>query len=358
MPCSRASLTIDLPSGVDLPARRTGGTRQRFRLDPVGRKECRGAPVTVGDGSGLVQEQHVDVTCDLDGLAGFGDNVGLQRPVHTGNADRRQQATDGGRDQTHQQRHQGDHVGMGAHEGCLRRQRRHHGNEYQGQRRQQHGQGKLVWCLLTAGALDQADHAIKETVARIGAHLDHDLVGQHGSAADDARAVCAGLAQYWRRFTGDGRFVDTGKPLYHLAVGRDRFAGRYAYAITLAQLRGRHVFFLTILAQPPRLQLSPGRTQAHGLAAASRFGDGFGEVGEQHRDQQDQGYGQLEAERFAVPQGCQRECRADHGAHHHGEDDRVASRVSRCQLAHAVEQGFARRGPVKCRRCGNMCCFG
>ena len=65
-----------------------------------------GQPVAERDRAGLVEQQHVDVAGGLDRAAGSRDHVGLDHAVHAGDADRREQSADRGRNQADQQRHQ------------------------------------------------------------------------------------------------------------------------------------------------------------------------------------------------------------------------------------------------------------
>ena len=70
------------------------------------RQELRGLPVAERDGAGLVEQQHVDVAGRLDRATRSRDDVRLHHAAHAGDADSRQQAADGGRDQAHEQRDQ------------------------------------------------------------------------------------------------------------------------------------------------------------------------------------------------------------------------------------------------------------
>ena len=87
---------------------RRAAPRRRARAPSTpgaGRKAGRLA-VAERDGAGLVEQQHVDVAGRLDRAARGGDHVGLDHAVHAGDADGREQAADGGRDQADQQRDQ------------------------------------------------------------------------------------------------------------------------------------------------------------------------------------------------------------------------------------------------------------
>ncbi|KAG1443550.1 hypothetical protein G6F57_018070 [Rhizopus arrhizus] len=186
--------------------RRVGQRGQQCRftqlagVDAGQRMEVARLAVAVGDGAGLVQQQHVDVAGHFHRLARLGQHVGGQCTVHAGNTNRWQQAADGGRDQAHQQRDQQQRIDLDADRSTDRRQRRHHYQEGERHRRQQQGRRDLVRGLLPVGALHQRDHPGQEAVARFGGHPHDDLVGQHLGAADHAGTVGAGLAQYRCRF--------------------------------------------------------------------------------------------------------------------------------------------------------------
>ena len=83
-----------------------GGVRQLLGRNALGRDKCRRLPVAQRDGARLVQQQHVHVAGGFDRPPRDGDHVGLDHAVHAGDADRRQQAADRGRDEADQQRDQ------------------------------------------------------------------------------------------------------------------------------------------------------------------------------------------------------------------------------------------------------------
>ena len=291
--------------------------------------EVAGLAVAVGDGAGLVQQQHVDVAGHLHRLARLGQHIGGQRTVHAGDADGRQQPADGGRDQAHQQRDQQQRVDFDAHGGADRRQRRHHHQEGQRHRRQQQGQRDLVRGLLAVGTLHQGNHPVQEAVARLGGHPHDDLVGQHLGAADHTGTVGASLAQHRCRFAGHRRFVDGGQALHDLAVGRHQLTGTDDHMVARAQFRGGYLGFGRARlrrSQPARHQILAGTAQRGGLATAARFGHRLGEVAEQHGHQQDRGHRQTEAERRIAGQG---DDGGDDRAGHHHCHHRAAYQVHR-----------------------------
>ncbi len=80
--------------------RRPGQLRRRR---PRHREQLGRLPVAVGDGAGLVEQQHVDVAGRLDRTAGHGEHVAADEPVHARDADRAKQGADRRRDQADQQ---------------------------------------------------------------------------------------------------------------------------------------------------------------------------------------------------------------------------------------------------------------
>ncbi len=316
-------------------------------INPRQCMEVRGLAVAMGDRAGLVEQQHVHVAGHFHRLAGLGQHVGGQRPVHAGNADGRQQAADGGRNQTHQQRDQQQRIDLHTNERTDRRQRRHHHQEGQRHRRQQQGQGDLVRGLLAVRAFHQGDHPVQEAVARLGGDAHDDLVGEHLGAADHATAVGTRFAQHGGRFAGHRRFVDGGQALHDLAIGRDQFPGTDDHMVARAQfgrrdlglagpgMRGR---------QPARAEVLPGASKRGGLAPAARFGHRLGEVAEQHRQQQDRGDRQAEAQRRIAGQ---RDQGADHCADHHHGHHRAVQQVPGRELDDGVAQGTAPAGAIE-----------
>ena len=77
---------------------------RRSRTPSAGMSVGRHA-VAERDGAGLVEQQHVDVAGRLDRAAAHRDHVLAQQAIHAGDADGREQAADGRRDQADEQRH-------------------------------------------------------------------------------------------------------------------------------------------------------------------------------------------------------------------------------------------------------------
>ncbi|MNN01959.1 hypothetical protein D3C81_1145930 [compost metagenome] len=321
-------------------------TQQR-RIDAGQRVEHGGLAVAVGDGAGLVEQQHIHVAGHFHRLAGFGQHVGSQRAVHAGDADGRQQPADGGGNQAHQQCDQQQRIERDADESGDGRQRRHHHQEGQRHRRQQQRQRDFVRRLLPVGTFHQRDHAVQEAVARLGGDAHDDLVGQHLGAADHAGAVGVGLAQHRCGFTGDGGLVDGGQAAHDFAIGRHELTGTDDHKIARVQLgRGHLVFGGTDQCggQTTRDQVLTGTAQRSRLATTARFRHGLGEIAEQHRHQQDRGDGQTKAQRRVATQG-QHKCQQ--GAGHDDGHHRVVQQMHRRELAHRLQQCPAQAGGIQ-----------
>ena len=205
------------------------------------RDELRGLTVAEGDRAGLVEKKGIDVSRRLDRPAGHREHVEANETIHAGDADRREQRTDGRRDQGHEQRHEHEHaecapgIGREAGDGGDGEDEddRHAG--------EQNVERDLVRRLLPLRALDESDHPVEERRAgcRGDAHLDP--VGDHLRSAGDRRTVAAALADHRRRLAGDRRLVDRGDAVDHLAVARDEVAGLDQDDIARLQLGRRHL---------------------------------------------------------------------------------------------------------------------
>ncbi|MGY4415490.1 hypothetical protein ACVWW4_007226 [Bradyrhizobium sp. LB7.1] len=157
--------------------------------------------------------------------AGHRQHVEAHQAVHPGDADCRQQRTDRGWDQGHEQRDQHNHRDRAAGIGRIARNSDGGEHEDDGEAGQQDVERDLVWRLLPLGALDQLDHAVDEgrTLSCRDPHADP--VGQHLRAASHRRPVAAGFTDDRRGFAGDRGLVDGGDALDHLAIGGNGIAG-------------------------------------------------------------------------------------------------------------------------------------
>ena len=270
---------------------------QRRLADAGQRNELGRLAVAERDRAGLVEQQRVDVAGGFDRAARHRQHVVLHQPVHAGDADRRQQAADGRRDQAHQQRDQHEHRLRRARVDRERLQRDHRDQEDDRQPGQQDVERDLVRRLLPLGAFDERDHPVEERLAGIGRDLHADPVGQHLRAAGHRRAVAARLADDRRRLAGDGAFVHRRDALDDVAVGRNHLAGRRrgrcrpcgatAPAPSRSVPSGRsRLAIVSVLALPQRV----------GLRLAAPFGHRLGEVGEEHGQPEPERDLELEAE--------------------------------------------------------------
>ena len=333
------------------PLRRLVGQRgelrrigQAFRRDPGRGNELRGHAVAQGDRAGLVQQQHVDVAGRLHRAPAHGQDVALQQPVHAGDADCAEQAADRGRNQADQERDQGREGKGRAGVGPVGLEHDDDQKEDEGQGREQDGQGDLIGRLLPGRSLHEADHVVEESFAGIGRDLDEQPVGEDGGAARDRAAIAARFADHGCGFSGDGRFVDGGRPLDDLAVARDLLPGADKHNVVLAQLGGVDLLEGAVLAAPLSHQLLAGSPQRARLGLAAALGHRLGEIGEDDREEKPEGDLQDVAERLLrdeqLPEGEQG---PEQGDEHH----RIGDLVPRAQLPEGVGDGLRHDGAVE-----------
>ena len=213
----------------------------------------------------------------------------LHQPVHSGDADRRDQRADRRRNQTDEQRDQ--HGNRDFRAGIVRKRLQRDDDEQEDQRqyRQQDVQRDLVRRLLALRALDERDHSIQERVPGIRRHAHLDPVRDDARAASDGRPVAARLADDRRRLAGDRRFVDRSHALDDLAVGGNELSGLHHDDVVLAQARRGHLLDLPAGGQPVRHGLRSRLAQCVRLRLAAALSHRFGEVGEQHREPEPEG---------------------------------------------------------------------
>jgi hypothetical protein len=211
------------------------------------RDELGGHPVAEGDRSRLVEQEDVDVTRGLDGAPAHREDVALEEAVHAGYADGAKEAANRRGYQADQESDERGYresdVGIDA-EGL---QRDDNQQEYERQRRKQDREGDLIGRLLARRALDEADHVIEESFARIRRDADEEVVGKHARTARDGAPVTARLPDDRRGFSGDRGFIHRRRPLDNLAVAGNELAGHDDDQIALAQHRGVHSFRAAIL---------------------------------------------------------------------------------------------------------------
>ena len=104
---SLASTTMERPSGVSSARLEScAASASSPSRDAAHGNELHRLAIAQRDGAGLVEQQRVDVARGFHGLAAHGQHVVLHHAVHAGDADGREQAADGGRNQADQQRDQ------------------------------------------------------------------------------------------------------------------------------------------------------------------------------------------------------------------------------------------------------------
>ena len=118
--------------------------------------------IAESDGSGLVQQQCIDVAGSLHRAPRHRKNVEAHQAVHTRNTDGGQKRPDGGRDQRDEQRNQHHHRDRAACIGDIARNSGRREYENDGQAYQQNVQCNFVRSLLPLGSFHQLDHAIEK----------------------------------------------------------------------------------------------------------------------------------------------------------------------------------------------------
>lgn len=295
------------------------------------------AAVAEGDGAGLVEQQHVDVAGRLHRATGLGDHVQAHQAVHAGDADGREQAADGGRDQRHQQRHQEHQRQVAAGEQGERLEGHHYQQEDQGQADQQDVQRHFVGGLLPLGAFHQGDHPVQGRLARVGADTYQQPVGHHLGVAGHRRAIAAGLADHRRRFAGDGGLVDRRHAFDDFAVAGNHLAGLDPYHIALAQAAGNDALETAVGAP-----LIGGEALAAGLETvraglATSLGERFGEIGEEHGEPQPEGDLQRHRGRHRLV-GDEAQQGGEHGGQFDHQHHRRAQQLARVELDEGLQQ--------------------
>ncbi len=301
------------------------------------------AAVTEGDGAGLVQQQHVYVTGRLYCTARLGDHVQAHQAVHAGDADGRQQATNGGRNQRHQQRHQVHQRQIAAGITGERLQGGHHQQEDQRQADQQNIQCHLIGGFLPLGAFHQGDHPIQGRLAWIGGDLHQQPIRDHPGIAGYGRTVATGLTNHWRRLTGNRCLVDRRDTFDYLAVTGNLLAALNPHDVTTAQAAGGHRGVVPRTGLLARTQALAARLEAVGAGFTPAFGQGFGEVGKQHGEPQPQGDLQRQP-RGHLWAGYKAQQRGDHSRQLHHQHHRGAHQLARIELDEGL---FQRRLPQR-----------
>ena len=180
-----------------------------------------------------------------------------------------------------------------------------------------------------------------EPGAAVILHLDE--VGQHRRSAGDGRSIAAGLANDGRGLAGDRRFIDGGDAFEDLAVAGNDFVGLNQHNIAQTKIERVHAF--DDAAKVLGIDIALGASvaaraaQSVGLRLAAPFGDGLGEIGEQHREPQPGGDLARERSRPVVGHKIANEEQRHHQRHHFGdEDDRVLRQRPRVELAQRIDR--------------------
>ena len=198
----------------------------------------------------------------------------------------------------------------------------------------------LVRCLLTRRALDEGDHPVDEGLARSGGDPHDDLVRQHPGAAGDRRPVAARLADHRGRLAGDRRLVDAGDALDHLTVARDHLARDHDAPRRRGRARCSGTSSIVPSARRRCATVSERVLRSvSACALPAALGDRFGEVGEQHREpeeQRDQPGEHVLVRASTSPRSLKNRIVVSTRADRDHEHDRVAHQRARVELDEAV----------------------
>ena len=269
-----------------------GGFRQLLVLHAGRRQEFIRHAVAEGDGSGLVQHQHINVPGRFHGTAGRSQHVPAHQPVNAADADGAQQAADRRRNQAHQQGDQNGQRNMAVRPEAQRPggifnvsghgwEGKHYGNEDDGQRHEQDAQRDFIGRLLPAGALHHGDHAVQEGIARFRRDADDDAVADHAGAPRYGAAVSPAFTDDRGGFPGNGGFVHAGDAFNHLAVKRNDVPGLAQHFLPLAQLGNGDYFLRPLVRQQTGVHIDAHFFQGVRLGLSTAFRQCFRKVGEQ-----------------------------------------------------------------------------
>ena len=258
----------------------------------------------------------------------------LHHAVHARDADRREQAANGGGDEANQQGDvDGDagyrpRAGRGYGVDGVGHQRGHGEEEDERQASDQDVERDLVGRLLARCALDQRNHAVEKGFAGVGGDPDLDLIREDLGAAGYRAAIATRLADHRSALSGYHRFVHRGDAIDDFSIARDQFARAGDDHISGAQLGRGDFLEAAVREEAAGDGVRLGLPQRVRLRLAAGLGHGFGEGREQNGEPEPKGDLHFEAQAGGadedVPnQENRRERRADldhedHGILHEG----------------------------------------
>ena len=236
-----------------------------------------------------------------------------------------------------------------------RRQRGGGQQEHQRHHGEQDGERDLVRRARALRAFDHRDHAIEEAFAFAARDAHHEPVGQHARAARDRGEVAAGFAQHRRGFARDRALVDRSHAFDDFAVGGNDVVGLDQHEVAARQRAGLDgLMFAAIAADDASWRARAGASSASVAACAlpRPFGDGLGEVGEQHRQPQPGGDGEHEAGMARIARRAERgrepDERREDAADVHHEHHGIAELHARIELREGVAHAPHDRPVRKC----------
>ena len=147
--------------------------------------------VSQRDSTGLVEQKSVDIASRFHSLPRHCQHIVLDQAIHAGNANGREQTTDGRRNEAHQQRDQ--------YENRLRRSRVdgkglkcHHGKQKNdGQPGKQDVERNFIGGFLPLCSFDQCNHPIEEGLTWIRSDAYFDPIRQNAGTAGYSRSIAS-----------------------------------------------------------------------------------------------------------------------------------------------------------------------
>ena len=137
-------------------------------------------------------------------------------------------------------------------------------------------------------------------------------------------------------FAGNRRFVDRSHAFDHFTIGGDHVAGFYENEIADLEVGARNETVALLVAgagDQLGLRLGTLPPQSVGLRLAAPLGDGFGEIGEQHREPQPKNDLELKFDLAAAgDQVANEDHRREDGHDLEHEHDRIFDQRARIEL--------------------------